>query len=61
MYLNRNFLCWLGIHRWHKSRFSFGAMVQCYARKQCEICGIFTEGYSRRNHPDFREILGEYD
>lgn len=54
-------LCKLGFHLWHKTRFDSGARVQCYAFKECERCGVRASGYSKRNHPFFRKVLGEHD
>ena len=57
----REWLCFLGFHRWHKARFFSGARVQSYGMKICEWCRRAIGGYARRNHPDFLHVLGEYD
>ena len=58
--MKKKILCFLGFHRWHKYRFPDGARVQSYGQRVCEWCGAFGLGYARRNHPFFRQALGEY-
>lgn len=48
-------------HKYHKALYSeyigkksVNYDAQLYSIKQCEICGIFSEGYAELNHPKYR-------